>query len=452
MTPAHGIGGVQDLPVPLWLFYYAGAAVLVLSFAALGILWSRPRFDERAGRPLPAALQRILLSPPLRIVLGALSFALLVLVFVAALLGDRSVARNLAPTFVWVIFWLGLVPVVVIAGDVWRVLNPWRAAADAVASVSARLGEWRPAPYPERFGRWPAALLLLAFVALELAYSDPSNPRVLALAIGLYSWITWTGAIVFGRAAWFANAEAFSVYFGLLARLAPFAARERAGRRELVVRPPLSGLARGDERPGTVAFVAVMLGSVAFDGYSRTGWWRNLLYEAQAPHALGSPGLADLIAVAINVAGLVAAVLAVAVAYLLAVRAAELAAGRGRLAGAFVASLIPIALAYAVAHYFSLFVLRSQFAIPLVSDPLGKGWDVLGTSDFRPDVQVLTPNLVWYVQVGALVVGHVLGLVLAHDRAVALFRSARVAVRTQYAMLALMVAYTLGGMWILSQG
>ena len=449
---AHGIGAVQDLPVPLWLFYYAGAAVLVLSFAALGVLWSRPRFDERAGRPLPASLQRVLLSPALRIVLGGLSFALLVLVFVAALLGHDSVGRNLAPTFVWVIFWLGLVPVVVLAGDVWRVLNPWRAAADAVAWLSARLGGWQPALYPERLGRWPAAVLLLAFVALELAYSDPSNPRVLALAIGLYSWITWVGVIVFGRAAWFGNAEAFSVYFGLLARIAPFATRERAGRREIVVRAPLSGLARGDERPGTVAFVAVMLGSVAFDGFSRTGWWRNLLFEAQEPHALDSPGLAELIGVAINVAGLAAAVAVVGLAYLAAVRAAELTAGRGRLAGDFVASLIPIALAYAVAHYFSLFVLRSQFAIPLLSDPLGKGWDVLGTGGFRPDVQVLTPNVVWYVQVGALIVGHVLGLVLAHDRAVALFRSARLAVRAQYAMLALMVAYTLGGMWILSQG
>jgi hypothetical protein len=120
--------------------------------------------------------------------------------------------------------------------------------------------------------------------------------------------------------------------------------------------------------------------------------------------------------------------------------------------GAFLASLVPIALVYAVAHYFSLLLLQGQFAIPLASDPLGRGWDLIGTADFRPNLAVLSPNAIWYVQVGALVVGHVAGLTLAHDRAVALFRSARTAMQTQYVMLVLMVVYTVGGLWLLSQG
>ena len=473
---AHGIGGVRDLPVPLWLFFYGAGLVLVLSFVALGALWRRPVLERRQqGRALPAWLQRFLLGWEVRFALGAVSVGLLVLVFAAALLGEDSVAVNLAPTFVYVVFWLGLVPVVVLLGNVWSVLSPWRAAADAVAWLWARSGqEWRPAAYPERLGRWPAAVLLFAFATLELAYPDASSPRALALAIALYSWITWLGMLTFGRAVWNANGEAFAVYFGLLARLSPFDVRRDETnplgqnghvrgtvpetrppwpRARVVARLPLSGLASQDARPGTVAFVAVMLGSVAFDGFSRTNWWQARLFSIDASLGLDHPRLADLALTGLNVAGLLAAVALVALVFLLAVEGARLASGQTRsLAEHFVGSLVPIALAYAVAHYFSLLVLQGQAARRLVSDPFGYGWDLFGTRDFEPRLDLLTPNTVWYVQVAALVVGHVLGLVLAHDRAVALFRSPGTALRTQYTMLVLMVAYTVGGLWLLSNG
>jgi len=452
---AHGIGGVRDLPVPTWLFFYGAGLVLVLSFVALGALWRRPLLEQRqAGRPLPDTLQRVLLGPELRFALGAVSVALLGVVFAAALLGEDSVAVNLAPTFVYVVFWLGLVPVVVLLGNVWSVLSPWRAAADAVAWLWKRSGrEWSPAAYPERLGCWPAAVLLFAFATLELAYPDASSPRALALAIALYSWITWLGMLTFGRAAWTANGEAFAVYFGLLARLSPFGVRRDARGRHVVARPPVTGVASRDARPGTVAFVAVMLGSVAFDGFSRTNWWQARLFSIDASLGLDHPGLADLALTGLNVAGLLAAVAIVALVFLLAVEGARRVSGRTHsLAEHFIGSLVPIALAYAVAHYFSLLVLQGQATRRLISDPFGYGWDLFGTRDFEPRLDLLTPNTVWYVQVGALVVGHVLGLVLAHDRAVALFRSPRAALRTQYTMLVLMVAYTVGGLWLLSNG
>ncbi|MBD0330836.1 MAG: fenitrothion hydrolase [Thermoleophilia bacterium] len=458
MTPvlAHAFGGVKDLPVPLWLFYYAGAAVLVFSFVALGVLWRRPRLGEAAAeRPLPKPLQRVLLSPVTRLVLGGAAVALFVLVWLAAALGTADASVNLAPTFVFVLFWIGLVPLVVIFGNVWRVVSPWKAAADGAHWLWARVAPpWRtPFPYPPGLGRWPAVVLLFAFVVFELAYSDPSDPRALALAIWIYSLVTWGGMLVFGREAWLQNGEAFNVYFGLLARVSPFAVQTSAdGRRTVVARPPLSALAVDEERRGTLAFVAVMLGSVGFDGVSRTRWWQDLRLEAQADLVLESPGLAELVGTALNVGGILAAAALVALAYLLAVAAAGLIAGARRdLAGAFLLSLVPIALVYVVAHYFSLFVLQGQFAIPLASDPFGRGADLLGTADYEVDLGLLSPNAIWYTQVVALIAGHVAGLVVAHDRAVQLFASARTAIRTQYAMLALMVAYTVGGMWILAQ-
>jgi hypothetical protein len=449
---AHGIGGLKDLPVPGWLFLYGAAVALVLSFVALGALWRRPHLESAGdGRPLPPGLQSILLSRALRGALGVGSAVLLLLIATAALLGEPSPARNLAPTFVFVVFWLGVVPLVVLLGNVWSVLNPWNAVAEGLGALWRRTGRnFEPlAPYPERLGRWPAAVLLFAFAAFELAYDDPSSPRALALAIYVYSAITWYGMIWFGRRTWLANGDAFAVYFALLARIAPFATRERDKRREIVLRPPLTGLAVRDEQPGTLAFVAVMLGSVAFDGLSRTSWWQ----ERRTSVAAAEPDLFYVAGIAVNIAGLLAAVGLVALAYLAAVEAGRrLSQSRRDLSGAFVMSLVPIALVYVVAHYFTLLLIQGQFAIPLASDPFGRGWDVLGTSDFQPNLAPLSPNTVWYVQVGALVVGHVLGLVLAHDRAVALFRSAEIAVRTQFAILGLMVLYTVSGLWLLSQG
>jgi hypothetical protein len=451
---AHGIGVVKDLPLPLWLFYYTGAIVLVVSFVALGVLWTKPRLENSTWeRPFPGWLQRILLSTALRVLLGALSFGLLVVVFLAALLGEPSVGANLAPTFVFVIFWVGMVPLVVVLGNVWRVLNPWRAAADGVAWISGRIGvRWEPlAQYPERLGRWPAAVLLFMYTAYELAYLNASEPRSLALAILIYSWITWVGTAVFGREAWFENADGFTAYFDFLSRIAPFGLRAD-GRRELVVRPPLKALTRWDVRPGTLAVVAVMLGSVAFDGFNRTSIWQNRLFEIEAD-LISSPNLSDFVVFLVNLGGLTAAVLLVAGFYLLAVAGARAVAHTNRpLAPAFVFTLVPIALAYALAHYFSLLINQGQFAIPLASDPFGRGWDLFGTADYAPNLTALTPNMIWYTQVAVLVTGHVLGLVLAHDRAIALFSSARTAIRTQYAFLVLMVLYTVGGLWLLSQG
>jgi hypothetical protein len=451
---AHGIGGVKDLPVPGWLFLFGGAVVLVVSFSALGVLWTTPKLEDEHGKPLPVWAQRILLSRMLRVVLGTFSFGLFVLVWVAAAFGSEQPNENLAPTFVYVAFWLGVVPLVVLFGNVWAVLDPWRAAADAVAWIGRRAGFRRTTnAYPEWLGRWPAAFLLLSFATLELVYVEPANPRVLAQATTIYSLVTWGGMLAFGRRDWRENGDGFAVYYGLLSRLSAFAMRERDARRELIVRRPLSPLATTESRPGTVAFVAVMLGSVAFDGFSRSTWWQDRLFSVRAPLVESDPELADLLTMGFSLLGLVCAVLFVALAYLVAVAGAQAVAGREvSFEGVFVCSLIPIALVYVLAHYFSLFVIQGQYAIPLLSDPLGKGWDVIGTADYRPRLALLSPNMVWYVQVGVLVTGHLLALVIAHDRALALVRSAATAARTQYAMLALMVLFTVGGMWLLSLG
>jgi hypothetical protein len=449
---AHGLGGVRDLPIPMWMLLWGAAIVLVLSFVLLGVLWKRALLDRlAAGRPAPVWLSRPALSRALRVVLQLVSAGLLALVFAAALVGDTDPFLNLAPTWIYVIFWLGVPALSVLFGNVWRALSPWRAIADGAVWAWELTGrKARPlSRYPEQFGRWPAAVLLFAFAALELAYSDPSSPRALAFAIALYTYVTLFGFAAFGREAWTARGEAFAVLFGYFARISAFVVRD--GR--LLLRWPPSGLGGAEPVPGSVAFLAVMLGTVAFDGFSRSSQWQNLLSDLEGPYVLENPDLADLIVSGVNLLGMLGFVLLVAGTYLLACAAARSMVDAPRsLVPEFLLGLVPIAFVYVVAHYFSYFVIYSQFVIPQLSDPLGRGWDLLGTADYQPNLAPLTPNTVWWVQWGALVAGHVVGLAVAHDRAVALFRDRSAALRSQYAMLALMVLYTVGGLWLLSRG
>ncbi len=424
--------------------------VLVISFLALGLLWQRPVLGRHAlGRGLGEGVSRFVLGP-LRIAVQIVSALLFLLVWSSALVGTTDPIANLAPTWVYVIFWLGVPALSVVFGNVWRALSPWRALADGFVWVWEGTGhEARPlAVYPARLGRWPGAVALFAFAALELAYSDPASPRALAFAIAIYTYVTLFGMIAFGRPTWTEGGEGFAIMFGYLARTAPLYARD--GRIRL--RWPLTGLAGAERVPGSLAFVAVMLGSVAFDGFSRTATWQDLLARAEGPYIVHNPGTAELVGTGLAVWGLLSAVVVVALAFGAACEVAGWLVNAPRpLQPEFLLSLVPIAFVYELAHYFSLFLTQGQFVVPLLSDPFGRGWDLLGTADVVPNLSVISPNTIWYVQATALVAGHVAALAVAHDRAVDVFPGRRDALRSQYAMLGLMVLYTVGGLWILSR-
>ena len=417
----------------------------------LGALWRRPLLTKgQDGRELAAGFSRIVLGP-VRIVVQAVSVVLFVMVWVSALLGDTDPFRNLAPTWIYVIFWLGVPALSVLLGNVWRGLSPWRAIADLFVWLrELGGGEARPlAEYPERFGRWPGAVVLFAFATMELAYSDPSSPRALAFAIAVYTYLALFGMAAFGRETWVRSGEGFAVYFGLLARIAPLHVRD--GRIRL--RWPLTGLAGKDTTPGAVAFAGVMLGTVLFDGYSRTTTWQDLMARLEGPYVVSNPTIAELLVTVASLGGLLVGVLLIALAYQAACAVARRTVNSPRsLVPDFVLSLVPIAFVYVVAHYATLFLLQGQYTVPLLSDPLGRGWNLFGTAHVQPDLTLISPNTTWYIQVTALITGHVAGLAIAHDRAVTLFTDRRDALRSQYAMLGLMVLYTVGGLWVLSRG
>ncbi len=447
LAAAHGVGGREDLPIPKQAFIGAAAAVLALSFVALAALWPKARFEQPRGRDV-LRVPRVV-----EVLCGAIGVALFGVVVYAGLAGTQSPAANIAPTFVYVLFWVGVPVLSLFFGDAFRAFNPWRAVARAAGWLAGRVagGDALPAPlpYPERLGRWPAAATILAFAWVELAWlsqrDDPSTLAILALA---YAAVQLVGMALYGVEPWTRRADGFSVYFALFATLAPLRWHDR----RLEVRRPLAGAAAIDPVPGTVALLAVMIGSTSFDGFKESKPWGNVAPDLQSVFADLGFSSARTLEGALTV-GLLVAVLAIGGLYLLAVRGMTTVQSdqdtRG-LSRRFAHSLVPIALAYVVAHYFSLLAYQGQAAAYLASDPLGEGADLFGTASTQIDYSVVSANGVWYVQVGALVIGHVAGLVLAHDRALGVFRDARTATSSQWWMLAVMIAFTTLGLYLLS--
>ena len=488
---AHGFGQRYDLPVPLWLYLYGSAGAVLLSFVVFGLFVG----GGEAGRGYPrlnllrfGVFRATLANPVFVSGMRVLSVALFALVVLAGLFGNQTAVLNLAPTVVWVIWWVGFGLFVALVGNLWALVNPLKVVFEWADGLVRRLGVDEgldgDAPYPVRWDVWPALALFSVFVWVELVFPGSATPRNIAFLILLYSSATWAGMSLFGKETWLRNGEAFSVFFGILARFAPTEARvsggeackgcdacdaedmdEAAGcvncyacfaraapeRRELNLRPPAVGLLRsGGGSVGRLAFVVFMLASVTYDGLLATPLWVSGMFFLQSAAGsfgvLGSLlyGTLGLVAVPLLFFGLYAGFVKLC-------RAIGGGTGFWRLAGAFAYSLVPIALAYQAAHYYTLLITEGQNLFALASDPFGWGWDLFGTAGHEVDVNVVGAAFVWYSQVALIVAGHVVAVYLAHAVALREAPSPKLALRGQIPMVALMVLYTVTSLWVLSQ-
>lgn len=441
---AHGLVGKQDLPIPGWLFTWGAAAVLVVSFVGLAALWAAPRLQdvrERRLATIPRAVE---------VLAGLLGLAAFLFVVYAGYAGVQEPTTNLMPEVVYVIFWVGIPFVSAVFGDVFRLFNPWLAIGKATGWLVRRVmpEAAEPLPYPARLGRWPAVVGILVFAWVELVYSNKDDPSQLSTMALAYAAFQLLGMSLFGVAAWSERGDAFSVYFGLFGRLSPLDWRDRAVFR----RPVLGGVPPLVPVAGTTVLLCTMIGTTSFDGFSQGTVWNSILPGLQrdfinlglnAEHALEAASTIGLVGMVLIINGLFRLGIA-------GMRGVDGRRSASELAGLFVHTLVPIAMAYLVAHYFSLLAYQGQAMGYLVSDPLGHGTNVFGTASAAIDYTWISATGIWYVQVGALVVGHVAGLILAHDRALALYPNVRTATRSQYWMLAVMVFFTSLGLWLLS--
>lgn len=435
---AHGVGGRTDLPIPVWQFAWAAALALVASFAMLGRFWTRPHLESAApGVSLPELVQMIgRLCVPLARLAGLAAFVVLLY---AALAGDREVSSNIAPYAVFIVFWVGIQLVSAVIGDMWAGLGPFRTLADIGAWLRAEAIRSAMSPSDHGAGnRWWAVGSMSTFVWLELAYHGGASPRSIGAYLALYTAVMVVGASVKGR-GWVKDADGFGVLFGILAAMAPVY-RDRSGVWRL--RSPVAGLATLDASPATVRLILVVLGSTTFDGFSRSSLWLDVVSN-RSGWAL----------TALNTGGLLFGIGVVMFVYRMAIAAMARTTGEpeDELGDAFAPSLLPIVVAYTVAHYFSYLVLDGQAVIRLASDPFGMGWDLFGTAGYRVDYTLLSTASIAWIQTTAIAVGHVLAVLVAHDRAVERYPHP-LAVRSQYPMLAAMIVYTVSGLFLLLGG
>ncbi len=435
---AHGTGSRTDLPLPAWQMAWAAAFSVIVSFVALGTFWDKPRLAAAAaGRRLVS-----LASRPARFVevaCKAVGVALFGVVIFAAWWGKASPATNIAPTAFLIWFWVGLQLASVLAGDVYRAFNPYTTIADAAASVKAKISNTPISSVADDSSdgpaSWIAVSLIAAYLWYELAYHSTDSPRSVAIFLTAYSAVMLVGAGAFGR-GWVRSADGFAVLFRKLSLIAPL---HRDDAKDLRLRAPLSGLTTLGGGLYSVVFVLTVLGATTFDGFTRSSIWLDLAGD-----------LTGWEATFVSTLGLGVIIAFVALLYTLAIKVMAVVTGDSTrdLAKEFAPTLVPIVVAYAVAHYFSALLLDGQVLINLLSDPFGHGWDLFGTRDYAINWTLVSPQQIAWVQAVAIAVGHVLAVAAAHDRAIDRYQR-ETALRSQYPMLLVMVAYTVIGLLLL---
>lgn len=425
----------------MWLFIAGGALTVTLTFL-VAAMFARAGFERYAAARFE--LSRSLLHGWTTAALKAVGVAALALVLAAGFLGTRDPHHNIAPSLVWIVWWVGFSYLAMLVGNLWPVVNPWH-------TLFGLFDPGRKSAWPQWLGSWPAVAALLAFGWLELVFPFRATPVVLACLVLAYSAATWAGMARYGAQTWLEHADPFHRAFELFSRFAPFTLGP-SGR--LAIRPYAAGLLERHSAPvpaAHVAFIMAMLAIVLFDGFQASKHWVAI---EDAVHAL-NPRLGDAGWIALHTAGLVAMWLVFLGLYLAACRMARAASG-GNLttldyARNFAPTLIPIAVGYHFAHTFTYLLVQGRGLVPLVSDPLGLGWNLFGTAHAGGELSGLDTKTVWYLALGAIIVGHTLSVWLAHAAAERLLEGRGRALRALAPITALMVLYTIISLQILAE-
>jgi hypothetical protein len=438
---AHAFDERYDLPAPLSYFVFGATAAVALSFAVAAFFL---RVPVAASQPRSYVFRVAWLMPVLSIVCALTSVVLLATTIAAGLFGTRDPVMNLAPTLVWIAWWVGLSFVVACVGNIWPALDPWRAlfamldaGARAIGSRNGATIGWR---YPKALGAWPAVALLLFVGWFEVVYPEGAEPRRLALAALAWTAFTLLGRVCFGNEAWQRNGDVFSIYFDTLGRFAPLASVP--DERSVELRPHGRGLLSSHAASAAmIGFVVAMLAVVLFDGLlSGEVWW-----AAQARVMRAIPQLYDARSSTAGAVGLVSLWLMLLTGYLASCwMAASLVPGRGlrRFAGIFAFSLVPIAVGYNIAHNYSNLLVQGQHVIALLSDPLGRHWNIFGTAGYRANPRIVDARTTWHVAIAAIVAGHAISIWIAHRIALHELGTRRQATLACVPLTVLMLIYT----------
>ena len=433
--------------------YLVGGALAVAASFALLVLVDPIALKRFVGEKVARGPVR----PRGRTVASLLSFLVLAALLAAGLLGSRDPLSNPLPLMFWSVFWVGLVFLQGVAGNVWFWLDPWYGPVRLARWLTGRPGEGAAMAYPGALAYWPAVAGFAGFAWFELVHDAPDDPARLATVLGLYWLATFAMMLLFGHREWSRKGEFLSVFLTMVGKIGVVSADGPDEGDKARPRVALSwpGARLADQKPlppsGTL-FLVLALASVSFDGLMRSFFWLGLA----GINPLEFPGRSAVVWQ--NTAGIAAMAAALGGAFLLAVWAGERLAGRRGspwpAAGALVWSLMPIALAYHFSHYLTTLLINGQYALAAISDPLANGWNLFGTAGLHVSAGLVlgadSAWILWNLQAGAIVLGHVMAVLAAHAIAGRLHGSAAAGAASQAPLAALMVGYTVFGLWLLS--
>ncbi|ESY93431.1 MULTISPECIES: hypothetical protein [unclassified Mesorhizobium] len=445
-TPAfaHASDRGHVLLLPTGYYIIGGAFAVAASFLVLALL-PPDTVDRFWRRRLPL----FAFGDSVRAAISLISFAGFAILLAAGVLGSRDPLSNPLPLVIWTLLWAGLTLLQGVFGDLWSWLNPWYGPWRLLSRLIGGSDDgFRP--LPQWFGCWPAVILFLAFAWFELVYPAPDDAARLAFAAGLYWLFTLLAALVFGYDKWSRSGEFLGLVFSMAARFAPI---ERGDKGRLALCWPGAKLLQAEPLPASgIAFLLLALSSVSFDGLSKTFFWLGLF----GINPLEFPGRTAVIGS--GTLGLVVTFALLAAVFLLAVVLGQrLARGDkpfAQAAGMLVWSIVPIALAYHVAHYLTALLVDGQYALASLSDPFALGWNLFGTADMQVEAGIVAGAAsawwLWNVQAGAIILGHVLAVLVAHGFAWRLHPQPARAALSQFPLTVLMIAYTIFGLWLLA--
>jgi hypothetical protein len=441
VAAAHAGEGAVILLLPTELYIIGGAAAVLVSFCVLAL------FHRTADNARSPAIGHAVPRSALRGI-SLLSLALLVILTIAGFAGKPDPLVNPLPLAVWTLWWMGFTLLVVIAGNLWTIVNPWIGLYDLLS--------WgTPFRYPEHWGYLPAAVLFLCFAWFELIYVVPQDPETLARIVAIYWLINLVALLIFGP-RWLSRGEAFSVFFALAGSSSPWRWQtETDGKKPSITFGfGWSGQSRNEDFADLtgVLFILVTLASVSFDGLSRTFTWMGWL----GVNPLEFPGRSAVLWR--NSAGLISSILALGALYALAIelgpRRTRLIASRRSALGRFVLTLVPISIAYHLAHYLPSLIVGFPSAILALADPFGFGWSLIPQGVVHESSSMGLGHdmvvLIYRVQTAIIVIGHIVATLTAHLVAHTETDDRRKAVISEIPLAFLMVGYTLFGLWLLS--
>ena len=443
---AHASDRGHVLLLPTGYYVAGGAFAVAASLLVLALL--PPDLLARIWR---RRLPLVAIGDGARVAVSLLSFAGFAVLIAAGFQGSRDPLSNPLPLTIWTLLWIGMALVQGVAGDLWSWLNPWYGPwRVATGLISGDRPEDRLGKLLQWLGYWPAFVLFFAFAWFELVYPAPDDPARLAFAAGLYWLFSFAAMLVFGYDDWSRRGEFLTIFFSMVARFGIFQ-HDREGRLALGW-PGAKLLEAGPMPVSGVAFILLTLSSVSFDGLSKTFFWLGLL----GVNPLEFPGRTALAGV--STAGLILTFLLLTAIFMLAVFLGQRLAGTTpsvrRDAGLLVWSIVPIALAYHVAHYLTALLVDGQYALAALSDPFALGWNLFGTADMPIEAGIAAGAgaawAIWNVQAAAIIAGHVLAVLVAHGLAWRLHPAPGRAVLSQLPLTLLMIAYTVFGLWLLA--